>query len=259
MGVGWSLSAAPPMPEYRVDEKGFNCGARDIKAVCDSAGRELWKHFPDYKVERFVVQYGKDGPIVYFKRNAKKEIVMRLNTGNLLWSQFAYQFAHEFCHILCGFDQDNSRHEWFEETLCEMASLYCMRAMAKSWKNDPPYKHWAGYRDSLRDYVDDVTARRAGLVLELNSLGMKGFHEKHKKRLNETKTDRDLNGVMAWGMLPLFEEKPERWEAVRWLNATPGAKNDTFEDYLQKWHAAAPKRHKETIKTIAGMYGFSLK
>ena len=110
--------ADPPMPAYRVEAKGFNASARDIKAVCDSAGRELWRFFPDYQIEPFVVTRRHGSPIVLFQRSSRGEIVMRLDTGSTYWSQYAYQFAHEFCHVLCGFDDDFQGNKWFEETLC---------------------------------------------------------------------------------------------------------------------------------------------
>ena len=92
--------ATPQMPTYRVESRGFNNSPRDIKKLCDSAGRELWKNFDDYKIEKFVIVRGRGGPITLFKRNSKGEIVIRLDTGNALWSQYSYQFAHELCHVV---------------------------------------------------------------------------------------------------------------------------------------------------------------
>ena len=168
-----SLSAAepgpvfadPPMPAFRVETEGFEASEPDVRAICSSAGRELWRLFPDYNLTPFVVTRGRQGPIVLFQRNDRGEIVMRLDTQNTYWCQYAYQFSHEFCHILCGYDEDFAGNKWFEETLCETASLFCMRAMSRSWENDPPYPHWKDYRHALRSYTDDVIAQRK-LILE---------------------------------------------------------------------------------------------
>lgn len=70
-------SAATPksdVPRYRVDATDFEAGEADIRAVCDSAARQLWRHFPDYELEPFVVTRGKSGPIVLYDRNDSKEI-----------------------------------------------------------------------------------------------------------------------------------------------------------------------------------------
>ncbi len=195
--------ADPVMPPCRVEADGFKASARDIKAVCDSAGRELWRFFPDYKIEPIVVTRRHGGPIVLFKRNPRGEIVMRLDTESTYWSQYAYQFAHEFCHVLCGFDEDYKGNKWFEEVLCETASLFAIRAMAEAWADDPPYPHWKDYRHSLRKYADNVIARRSG-VFDIYKTGLKRFYLEHKEELESNPGSRDLNGAMSIVMLRLF-------------------------------------------------------
>ena len=249
--------ASPQMPSYRVEARGFNNSAGDIKKLCDSAGRELWKHFPDYKIEKFVIKRGNGGPITLYSRNDKGEIVIRLDTGNTLWCQYAYQFAHEFCHVLSGFEEDDPGNRWFEETLAETASIYAMRAMARAWKTDPPYSHWNNYRDALRDYSDKVI-RKWSMIHEIYEKGLAVFYQTHKTRLTKEPCDRELNGAMAQVFLKLFEEDPSRWGSVRWLNSTPSPKGETFQQYLTKWRNAAPEKHKPFITKVAGLYGVTL-
>jgi len=250
--------ADPPMPPYRVESRGFNDSARDIKATCDSAGRELWKHFPDYKIEKFVIKRGKGGPISLYARNKQGEIVIRLDTGNQLWCQYAYQFAHEFCHVLCDYEEDDPGNKWFEETLCETASIYAIRAMAISWKTDPPYGHWKGFRDSLRDYSDKVIRKWSG-IYEIYEKGLPGFYKAHQAELAKEPCNRELNGAMAQVFLKLFEEDPSRWGAIRWLNSAPSPKDETFQQYLTKWHKAVPEKHKPFVKKVAHLFGMTLK
>jgi hypothetical protein len=242
------------MPRYRVEAQPFKAGAADIKAVCTSAGRELWKFFPDYKIDPIVVQRNKGGPKVLYNRNPKGEIVIWLSTGDTYWCQYAYQFAHEFCHVLCGYDEDWKGNMWFEETICEMASLYVMRAMAKSWKTDPPYKHWANYRKNIAKYVQNVIDKREKLTRD----GLRDYYEKHKETLQKNACKRDLNGTMAVVLLELFEEKPERWESVRWLNSKKSPEGETFETYMKKWHGAVPERYKSFVQQVAGLYGVKI-
>ena len=247
----------PPVPAYRVDAGGFNAGARDIKAVCDSAARELWRFFPDYQIEPFVVTRNRQGPIVLFNRNARGEIVVKLDTESTYWSQYSYQFAHEFCHVLCGFDEDYNGNKWFEETLCETASLFVMRAMADAWADDPPYPHWRDYRHSLRKYADNVIAEREK-VLDIYEKGLSGFYLAHREQLRGNPGGRDLNGAMSIVFLRLFEQQPERWEAVRWLNSAPSPEGETFGQYLQTWHDAVPDRHKPFVARVARLYGIQI-
>ena len=63
---------------------------------------------------------------------------------------------------------------------------------------------------------------------------------------------------MAVVLLRYFEEKPGRWEAVRWLNGSQPRKGQTFRQYLRTWLDAAPERHKAFIRKLAGLYGLAL-
>ena len=50
-----------------------------------------------------------------------------LATWSRYWSQYAYQFGHELTHILTDYDRFSPhRHKWFEETVCEAASLFAL-------------------------------------------------------------------------------------------------------------------------------------
>ena len=246
--------AARPLPPYRVEAEGFKSAEQDIKAVCDSVASELWRHLKTSKVEPFVVKRGRNGPFFSFVKNSRGELEILLDTGETYWAQYSYQFSHEFLHLLCGSRERAPRNLWFEETLGETASLFCMRAMARSWKTKPPYPHWADYRDHLRQYADNVILRR-GRVSEIHKAGLASFYRKHRKELEKNCCDRDLNGAMALILLRLFEEKPERWDAVRWLNHSPPSKGETFQQYLRKWRDAVPMHHKAFVGKLAGLYG----
>lgn len=256
-----SLALAEPvqsLPPLRIEAGPFKASEKDIRKVCESAALELVRYFPEkHDLEPILLKRGDHGPIVLFNRNDRGEIVLRLATGETYWSQYAYQYAHEFCHVLCGYDEDAAQNLWFEETLCETASLFSMRAMARTWKKNPPYAHWSDYRDSLRGYADSVINKRT-LLPELTRLGLPAFYKKHQNTLHKNPTERELNGTIAVALLPLFEVEPSCWEAVRWLNSSPSPKGETFQQYLAKWHRSAPERHKPFIKTIARQFGFQV-
>lgn len=247
-------SFADDVPAYRIDASGFgNAKEPDIRALLDSAVGELWKHFPDCTIEAFVVMRGNE-PMVAFKRNRKSEIVMTLATQDKFWSQYTYQFSHEFCHILCGYRDDDPTNKWFEETLCETAALYTLRAMAKTWQKRPPYPHWKSYGKSLRSYADDIIKGRE----KISDKKLASFYEKHREDMEKSSSNRALNGAMAIVLLGEFERDPSRWESVRWLNAIPAEKKMSFHDYLLKWRNAAPPKHHSFISKLASRFGITL-
>ena len=94
-------------------------------------------------------------PITLFKRGPNGEIRVKLNVEGRRWAQFSFQFAHEMGHIVCGFEEYPNPNAWFEETLCEVASLFVLGRMAESWKDRPPYPHWKDYAAALRKYREE--------------------------------------------------------------------------------------------------------
>ncbi len=251
-------SSAVEPPKLRIEAEGFNAPEENLRAVFHSAAGEIWRYFPGYPIEPILIKRGYGDPIVHYERNAHGEIVMELNSTGYFWAQYSYQFAHEFCHVLCGFRRGNSRHLWFEEMLCEMASLFVMRRMAESWKSHPPYENWAGYSDSLRKYEEEIGLKRIPWSRKIEADGLAIFYKKHAAELAENPMLRDVNGAMAWELLPLLEKNPESWESIRWLNATTLPEEVSFEEHLRAWLDAAPQRHHRFIRKVADLFGFDL-
>ena len=242
--------ADPVMPNYRILTTGFNASERDIRRLLDSTGRELWRFFPDYEIEPFVVRRGNESPIVWHERNARREIVMLLNTGDTYWSQYAYQFAHEFCHILCRYDNDYKGNQWFEEAFCETASLFTLRAMARAWEHDPPYPHWRSYGKSLDAYAADLIKRNGGVARQ----ELLPLFRKHEEKLRTAPKHADVYAQTAVVLLEMMEKDPQRWESVRWLNSSPSPEGETIAEYLAKWEQAVPEQHKGLVAEIGGIY-----
>jgi len=244
----------PATPKFRVDAEGFGVAEGDIRRLLESAGREMWRFFPDYTVEPFVVTRGKEGPVVLYERNKQREIVMRLDTSNTYWAQYSFQFAHEFCHILSGYREGKAPNKWLEETLCEVASLYTLRAMAKSWETSPPYPHWKDYRLALKEYAQ----RRIDQYRQTDRAGVPAFLEKNEKELRANGTNREMNSALAIILLEDFEAEPTGWEAIRWINTGPRGPDDSLRTYLLHWRRSAPEKHRAFIDRIAGSLGQKL-
>lgn len=257
LGIVSDLAAAEPLARrgtIRVDAAGFEAREADIAKVCLSAVGELQKHCPELPNENVVIVRGTKGPITLFQRNAQGEVVVQLDTGKTFWSQYSYQVAHEFGHVHCGFRPGPQHNQWFEESVCETASLFCLRAMAKTWATKPPYPNWASYAPALAKYADDVITQRT-YKAELESKGLPRFYRDHEKEFRTNATERQLNGAVALILLPYLEEKPARWAAFRWLNATARPDNESFSDYLRRWERQTPTEHQPTVQGIRRLFG----
>lgn len=231
------------------DSDAWKASSADVEAVLRSAAEAIWRHFPERSLEPIVVE-PQGGPIVLFRRGSKGEYLVRLNTGGTYWCQYAYQFAHEFCHILCGYTEKEKANKWFEESLCEMASLFALRAMARGWRTDPPYPNWRSFSAALDDYADDLVA--GGQLPPLTDLAE--WYAAHEAELRARPCVREKNRVVAVALLPLFEKHPEHWPAVGALNAAAGDGPRSFERYLAGWHRAAPAKHRRFIRYLARQF-----
>ncbi len=244
----------PPPPqaaiEIRVNRKAdWGCSPEDAQRVCSAAARELWKYFPERRLPPIAVD-PKGGPIVLFGRSAKGEIRVRLDTRGTFWAQMTYQFSHELCHILCDYKENPNPNKWFEETLCEMASLFVLRRSAETWKTRPPYPHWKDYSEALRKYAEErIEPARlpAGKTLA-------AWHRENAAELAKNATDRARNTTAATEILPLFEKAPERWESVGALNAGTFDASTTFPQFLEAWHSNVAEKHRGFVREVAAKF-----
>lgn len=246
--VALSLSAFAGSALRIQPEGDWKASRADVLKVLHSAAMPLWRTFPDRDLSVIkVVSQG--GPIVLYRRGAGGEYTVKLSTGGTYWSQYAYQFSHEFCHILCNYKEGGSQNKWFEESLCEMASIYSLRCMAETWKTNPPYPNWKGYSKALQSYAQDLIDNT-----EVPQ-DMAAWYRKNWKVLANKADDRPRNRVLAVKLLPLFEREPKLWQAVGYLNRGERRKTQDFAGYLQSWYEQAPRRFGPRIVEISAILG----
>jgi hypothetical protein len=246
-GAGGKLAIRP------LDEKAWKCEVADVEKVLYSAAGQLWRYFPERQLPLIEVR-PKGGPIVLYERGPKGEIRVRLDTGENLWAQMAFQFAHEFTHILCGYDEKHQETKWFEESLCELASLFVLRRMAQTWQTNPPYRNWKSYAPALGKYADERIAKAklpGGKTLAQ-------WYAENAEALRSNATDRPRNCIVAGVLLPLFEAQPEAWEAVQHLNTEAFSGRYTFTEYLKAWQRHCPEQYRALVARIGKEFGVEL-
>jgi hypothetical protein len=239
----------------RVERDGWgDAGAEDIAKVLESAGEALRVRFPGRAFPPIEVSRSETDPITLFKRGPAGEIRVRLNVEGRHWSQFAFQFGHEVAHILCGNVEYENPNLWFEETLCEAASLFVLGRMAETWKAKPPFPNWKDYSDALAKYRRE---RMEKAKLPEGKTLAEWFRAKEAS-LRKDPHQREANLAMASVLLPLLEESPERWEALGALNAIHGDASRPFRQHLLDWSKSAAEKHRAFIRKIAERFGVSL-
>ncbi len=243
--------AAGDPPEIRVEKSAeWKADRGTVKRVLSAAAGELWKHVSEGKPPVIQV-WPKGGPILLYRRGPAGEFLVKLDTGESYWAQYTYQFAHECAHVLAGGAPAKHRHKWFEESLCEAASLFVLRRSAETWKTSPPYPGGESFAPALRNYADD--RMKKGLLPEGKTLA--AWYAENREALEAKADDRARNQVPAQELLPLLEKEPERWESLLWLNAEPLPAEAPFARVLEAWKARCPERHRAFVGELALRFG----
>jgi hypothetical protein len=236
----------------------------DITAVLQSAGSELWRHCPRIQLDGIDVYHRSDHPQTDFKRTPSGRIAIGLASQDTHWAQYSFQFAHEFCHALANYGNRPKRsvryplqaNLWLEESFCETASLFTLRAMSRSWLTAPPYPAWRGYAPSLNDYAE----QRIALPQHHLPAGTPfiAWFRKNQAALRQNAAIRDRNTIIAIQLLPIFEAEPRGWEAVAFLNRDSPDPNKSLVQHFTEWRSQCPDDLRPFISRLAAVFAVNL-
>lgn len=181
----------------------------------------------------------RDSPICFYGVNH-----IELKTRPTRWAQIAYQFSHELCHhCIPGVVDQNLR--WFEESVCETASLFFVQALGNVWrrKNEQLFTSSGElYADSLIEYAAD--AARDYSVFDLKDPAA-------RKELEVDCYDRKRNRHLANHLLPIFARHPDVWASVPLLGEIH---QPTLEEALDAWILASPAAAQPGLREIRALF-----
>jgi hypothetical protein len=256
---------APKPLDIGVQTNGFGkASPADITGVLESAAYEIWKHCPHTQLDGIDVYYRADYPQTDFKRTSSGRIGIGLSARDTHWAQYAFQFAHEFCHALANYSNKPQRsvryprhaNLWLEESLCETASLFALRAMSRSWRTEPPYPAWRSYSPWLNDYVEQRVALPEH-QLPAGTSFLVWFHE-NQVALRRNSDMRDRNTIIAIQLLPIFEAEPRGWEAVAFLNRGSSNPEESLAQHFVEWRSQCPDDLRPFVTRLAAVFAIKL-
>lgn len=177
-----------------------------------------------------------------------KSNLIYLCTTDMLWAQYSYQFSHELCHHII--DRDfylvNDKFGWFEESICELASICCIDKMSQTWLTNPPYPNWSNYSTSLGDYVTEIIGNTENEISKPFKIWlMETLDEFFKDRYK-----RKENRVVALQLFPLFKHRPELWATIQYLKLIEVTDEMTFDSFIDTWTKVVPEILKELLIEI---------
>lgn len=222
-----------------------------IENVLYAVADELVTTLPPKLAAPIVVSHTRGNPVALYQRGAAGEYQVRLHASGTAWPLYVYEFAHELCHVMSNHDEhaDVKRHnQWFEETLCETASLYALQAVAKTWTLTATDETEVALAPRLRRFYDNLLAERtrdlpAGATLPR-------WVGDNVDRLRADPYLREKNDLVAKQLLPFFQHDPRRWRALAHLNLDAADATAAFADYLAHWNDYAPAEYQPFITDV---------
>lgn len=206
----------------------------DVDAVVQSAATELLRGIDvsrSYTIH--VSHWDKTYPQIDTQLDDNGRRIIRLATSGRYWCQYVLQFAHEFCHEIANFDKQNTgRHEWFEESVCELASLVTLYRMSRTWTEHPPFESWKSYAPELQRYADNRIGEPNHRLP--NGSSFLEWFASERDSLERHPQQREKNVIVASQLLSLARQN-RFWRAVTQLNSWVGADDGDFNAFLNSW------------------------
>ncbi len=242
--------------DIRVGDGGWgNADKEDVERVLYSVAAELEPYFPHGQLPLIKVEHGDDTPIALYERLSGGQYVILLTAKDRHWSQLAYQFAHELTHVLSNFDnsairqaKQNDPNQWFEESICEAASLFALKKMASTWEVSPPYEQWKDYAPALRRYAEEMQLEAHRSLPQGTTLA--NWFSQNEQAVRIDPYRRASNEIVAERLLKLFEQHPQSWGAISFLNHDKQMATHNLREYLQQWYACCPEAHKNFVQQV---------
>ncbi len=247
---------APTPATIRVAESGWGDGdPATIKLVLDSVAAELMARLTARPLAPIVVSHSPGAPVALFERSPGGEYRIELSASGAAPGPYVYEFAHEFCHVLSNYEKHRHfavtrKQQWFEEALCEVASLYALKVLSAKWRISAPTPALAAGAAQLREIAMRFQLESHRRLPPGTTLS--AWYRASSSSLADGAYNRDRNEIVANLLLPLFEENADLWGALRFLNLDDPA--DTFVQYLQSWFDRAPARYRDVIRYTMSLF-----
>ena len=228
----------------------------EIQKVLESTAMQLLPHSPILRRSKIEVSRTQSSPIVLHERGTGGAYQVKLNTGERFWTQYAFQFSHELGHIICGYKKGENGNQWFEECICEVASLYSLNNITKEWSRKPPFPNWKSYAKEFSKYAE-ARIRDAKMP---KSFSLSSWWRENREVLSKNPSMRRQNLWVAVKLLPLFQSDPTlAWSTCNWLNQKKTNKARSFRRSLQDWKDSCPSpKEKQFVKEVAKLFGIHM-
>ncbi len=182
----------------------------EIEAVLYAVADELLTHVPKKLNTPIVVTHTHRQPMALYDKGPGGEYQVHLHARNRAGTS-RLRVRPQLCHIMSNYEEnvgaDTTRYnQWFEETLCETASLHTLKSVAETWEANAP-------NAELARQVPQLRALRRRMVSEGHrrlppDVPLAAWLADHREELRTNPYLRKKIEVVANLLLPLFERDP---------------------------------------------------
>ena len=209
---------------------------------------------PTLQKHPIVVSQTVDDPKALYELRDGHAYHIQLTAKNRHWCQYVFQFAHELGHIMCNFRKENHANLWFEESICELASLYALSKIGNKWAK-------VHNNTNAKSYAQEFEKYRIHRIKESSypeNFQLNAWWNQNRSILSKNPHLRKQNIWIALTLYDLFDQNPSiAWSTCFYLNNSPTHRKADFEQYLQTWKNACPERNqKEFIEQIISRFQF---
>ena len=238
-----------------------NAPTSNIKKLCENVALHFQEQLrAEYKIDgELTIVYSASSPVTFYRRvfgGGPNDYKIGLTVTGTDWSKFSYQFGHEFCHVMLNHNEThpNNPNDWFYEAICELANVWVLRRMGETWAYRAPYPNWTGWRHNLTNYANNSVMGRADS--QYAGTGAEWLEEWEKRMRQDEPGVFNYQRVaqLTYKFLPIFEENPEAWNAVRQISDSKGK----MAEFMQDWYAKVDTQDKQFVEAIAKEMGISV-
>lgn len=167
----------------------------------------------------------------------KSERLIYVTAVDIYWAQIIFQYSHELCHLLIE-EPIPEQFKWFEESLCDLASIYFLHESEENWPSFFPDQ--PDYQEKIRKYIFNLSPGEKFPLKELFD-----NQSEHSTYMKMHRYDRDKNRYIAHSLFTIFKGSPQLWKSVPLLCSASNAKS--FKDFLHQWRNSSKDENIDQI------------
>lgn len=234
-----------------------NANPTEIKVLLDAVAADMLARFPGRQLAPIEVFPSRNRPVVLYQKGPANQYQVHLAASDRNWAEYIYEFSHELFHILANYEYHASsggtQHLWFEEMMCEAASLHTLKRLSLAWQTSGPGTEWASYVPTLNKYTQRALTEPHRRLPADKTLAQ-WFRENERALLGNPHL-RAKNEMVAMLFLPLLEQNAD-WSAVGFLNPPTRQKAMNFYAYLAGWYSNTPAANRDFVAHAMNLFEF---